>query len=911
MSNVHQLRFQELVDKYWDLLEFTTRGREWYVEMAKIGTELDALPSTFREQSESYIAAIQELHPDFERQDIAISEDWLAHFRPQERVEPPIREARISSNIGPYHSVARAASMAQLSQLDAVQDENQLVDQYFELLEVSDNKRDAAWCQSMQKLAETAVSLERKAHRAGKPFNLPVAPHDIQQLVDKHSRPSGLQARSQPSSAHDRTDFDQVPPYSTPFQNESGRSFPAPHQQSAAQSALFQPPFQPHPIDSLPSHSAKRQEHSTQDPQHTTFPRQGIGPKGSVPPHSAGPFAEDVPPQSEYWKSVNEFRAEPVAHSSYRHRHLEYDQSAERDESRSNTSSGPTLTASVLEASQDSTASSLDRRTRLESWNSQQAEGHVDTLQHGRDRHFSISSAHSSAAKSRSSSAVDNLSDTEQLDRDFDEWMQRNPNEEDDDWRDKMEILQVRLNSVGDPRASQVIARLQGSSSPELSPTSSLAPSMVAPSEAAPSDVASTEALLSKLMLSEPSIPAKSTSALDQLSTLFPQHDRRFLSQKLHLAFGNVEEAASLIYEEFEAAPEAAPAASYNHLEPASSAHSGPVTSHADSSSHPPAQRRQPARQYGSPSTRRSYRPLPSDTASFHTGPAVPASVWSQDSSLTTAASSGFAQLEDEAHARQHFTQINKAQMNFKLRMLQSFLPGHSDAVLCKALEDNGLDVERAAASLYEQEDSEVPSMVQATGPTYRAAPRSGPAASSGYGDHGSTSTRETLVDRLMGSDKSHQAIQDEIGYWQERRNVYRTKVAQARQRKDPSVSHYAAEVKKCTTKIKALCGESATRTAADHNDPDEIHRRLDLHGLRVREALEKVSELLAYHKQRRASLRGPDSIRYVDVITGVGRHSANGKARIKPELERWLNSKGIQYSHHQNGVIRIKLNSL
>jgi DNA-nicking Smr family endonuclease len=77
----------------------------------------------------------------------------------------------------------------------------------------------------------------------------------------------------------------------------------------------------------------------------------------------------------------------------------------------------------------------------------------------------------------------------------------------------------------------------------------------------------------------------------------------------------------------------------------------------------------------------------------------------------------------------------------------------------------------------------------------------------------------------------------------------------------------------------------------------DAERMRIDLHGLRVGEALSRVAktiEVMRNAAAARAKHGGgggglPDRRGRLTIITGRGVHSAGGKARIKPAVEQWL----------------------
>ncbi|XP_063584975.1 uncharacterized protein LOC134762455 [Penaeus indicus] len=68
----------------------------------------------------------------------------------------------------------------------------------------------------------------------------------------------------------------------------------------------------------------------------------------------------------------------------------------------------------------------------------------------------------------------------------------------------------------------------------------------------------------------------------------------------------------------------------------------------------------------------------------------------------------------------------------------------------------------------------------------------------------------------------------------------------------------------------------------------------LDLHGMTVREAKEWVEYFINLHEDL-----GTDSI---NVVTGRGNNSADGKAKIKPAIEKLLGELGLQYREMNKG---------
>jgi DNA-nicking Smr family endonuclease/chaperonin cofactor prefoldin len=80
----------------------------------------------------------------------------------------------------------------------------------------------------------------------------------------------------------------------------------------------------------------------------------------------------------------------------------------------------------------------------------------------------------------------------------------------------------------------------------------------------------------------------------------------------------------------------------------------------------------------------------------------------------------------------------------------------------------------------------------------------------------------------------------------------------------------------------------------------------IDLHGQTVAEALQLVRETIDLCRQQRKQSEEPH---YLSIITGVGRNSPGGVARIRPAVERLLEETGLQYrTTNGGGCFVIKL---
>lgn len=84
---------------------------------------------------------------------------------------------------------------------------------------------------------------------------------------------------------------------------------------------------------------------------------------------------------------------------------------------------------------------------------------------------------------------------------------------------------------------------------------------------------------------------------------------------------------------------------------------------------------------------------------------------------------------------------------------------------------------------------------------------------------------------------------------------------------------------------VKRLEQERMRRSRLRKAQELELGATLDLHGKRVGEALEELSQFVA-----RCYAKGT---RTVMVITGKGLHSTKGKSILRPEVENWIKRKG------------------
>jgi len=73
----------------------------------------------------------------------------------------------------------------------------------------------------------------------------------------------------------------------------------------------------------------------------------------------------------------------------------------------------------------------------------------------------------------------------------------------------------------------------------------------------------------------------------------------------------------------------------------------------------------------------------------------------------------------------------------------------------------------------------------------------------------------------------------------------------------------------------------------------------VDFHGVFVKEALEILEQVLLQDC----------GVKMLRLITGVGKHSEGGKAKIKPAIEEFLRQRGLHFTEPRPGVLTVTLN--
>jgi hypothetical protein len=88
----------------------------------------------------------------------------------------------------------------------------------------------------------------------------------------------------------------------------------------------------------------------------------------------------------------------------------------------------------------------------------------------------------------------------------------------------------------------------------------------------------------------------------------------------------------------------------------------------------------------------------------------------------------------------------------------------------------------------------------------------------------------------------------------------------------------------------------------------DGLRRTLDLHGLLLKDALLSVEEWVAHVEEHLTRTNTPSCV--VTIITGAGRHSINGVARLLPAVRQWLEDRRYRFKQVTDGAFSVEIHS-
>ena len=135
----------------------------------------------------------------------------------------------------------------------------------------------------------------------------------------------------------------------------------------------------------------------------------------------------------------------------------------------------------------------------------------------------------------------------------------------------------------------------------------------------------------------------------------------------------------------------------------------------------------------------------------------------------------------------------------------------------------------------------------------------------------------------------------------QQRDELYRK--ARASSKVQGVAGYYAAEARAVHAKIKERQREGQMELFQQANQGNPANK-LDLHFLQTGEAMRQLNTFIA---ERMAGLKKGGS-EWVEVVTGKGNRSDNGRSRLKPAVVNWLDQKSLQYSEVNPGCLKIHL---
>ena len=142
-------------------------------------------------------------------------------------------------------------------------------------------------------------------------------------------------------------------------------------------------------------------------------------------------------------------------------------------------------------------------------------------------------------------------------------------------------------------------------------------------------------------------------------------------------------------------------------------------------------------------------------------------------------------------------------------------------------------------------------------------------------------------------------------------RQEYYEKASEAFSRGWGAVAQYYAQMGHTQSlHMKELHDKASVNIFAYNNADLSQSNTLDLHGLRVNEALDIFKKL--YAKKKEELLNGNSGSKrlktYLYVITGCGRHSANRVAKLRPCIISYLNQTGIKFKEPNIGLLKVDL---
>eukprot|EP00090_Calanus_glacialis_P009513 TRINITY_DN17898_c0_g1_i2.p1 TRINITY_DN17898_c0_g1~~TRINITY_DN17898_c0_g1_i2.p1 ORF type:complete len:706 (-),score=276.50 TRINITY_DN17898_c0_g1_i2:410-2527(-) len=172
--------------------------------------------------------------------------------------------------------------------------------------------------------------------------------------------------------------------------------------------------------------------------------------------------------------------------------------------------------------------------------------------------------------------------------------------------------------------------------------------------------------------------------------------------------------------------------------------------------------------------------------------------------------------------------------------------------------------------------------------------------------------TKPVIVVRPMKQqqdtkDQEDQNNSDLDQFIEQRDMLYRKAMETRGSNMQGAASYYAAQARELNTHIKTTQKQSQMEMFLQANK-DSPNTRLDLHYLQTSDAIKQLQQFIS---QKEATARsGSSGSQSVDVITGKGNRSENGKSRLRPAVQNWLDQKNYSYTEVNSGCFRVRIKS-
>jgi len=166
---------------------------------------------------------------------------------------------------------------------------------------------------------------------------------------------------------------------------------------------------------------------------------------------------------------------------------------------------------------------------------------------------------------------------------------------------------------------------------------------------------------------------------------------------------------------------------------------------------------------------------------------------------------------------------------------------------------------------------------------------------------------RPLIVVKSQSADRLHQRhheeSEDDLEVYRHKRNLLYRKAMEARASNiSGAAAYYAAEAREINKQFKTKQHDRQMgmfKAANDHNSQN----KLDLHFLTTADAIKQLQMFI----QTKVGLLRNDEMS-VEIVTGKGNRSENGKSRLRPAVVNWLEQKNYRFSEINSGALKVYL---